>query len=152
MVFLPPLLKVQCQYFLDFGNPWGKSNGKKWYQIWTLLLIKGVKAPRQKSFFFFFKDFFICLPCLNVFLTPLHEVQYPNFSIFLEFLGKSNENKWSLIGKLMLIQVVKTRRRKKIVFWPILPYKQDCFGICATIPIGQEMLCLLYAGFLTDPV
>ena len=30
----------------------GKSNGKKWSQIWKLLLIKGVKLPRIKEFVF----------------------------------------------------------------------------------------------------
>ena len=34
----------------------GKSNGKKWSQIWKLLLIKGVKSPRKKKFF---TDFFL---------------------------------------------------------------------------------------------
>ena len=29
----------------------GKNNGKKWIQIWILLLIKGVKLPRKKKWF-----------------------------------------------------------------------------------------------------
>ena len=38
---------------------------------------------------------------------------------------------------------------KKYVFFlrRILPYQQDLFGIGATIRVGREMLCLLYAGF-----
>ena len=32
-IFLPPLAKVGCPKFLEIWNPWGKSNGKKWYQI-----------------------------------------------------------------------------------------------------------------------
>ena len=30
----------------------GKYNGKKWSQIWILLLIKGVKSSRKQSFIF----------------------------------------------------------------------------------------------------
>ena len=29
------LPKVQCPNFFDIWNPWGKSNIKKWSQIWT---------------------------------------------------------------------------------------------------------------------
>ena len=32
--------------FLEF---FGKSNGKKWSQIWKLLLLKGVKSPHNKK-------------------------------------------------------------------------------------------------------
>ena len=35
----------------------GKSNVKKWSQIWKLLLIKCVKSPRQKKFFLHFFSF-----------------------------------------------------------------------------------------------
>ena len=30
----------------------GNSNGKKWSKIWKILLIKDVKSPHKKSFFF----------------------------------------------------------------------------------------------------
>ena len=53
-VFLPPLPEVWCPNVLDFWNPWGKSNGKKWSQIWKLLLITGVKSPRRKQVFYGF--------------------------------------------------------------------------------------------------
>ena len=53
-VFLPPLLEVQCPNILDFL---GKSNGKKWSQIWNLVLIKGVKLPRKFLFFLFSANF-----------------------------------------------------------------------------------------------
>ena len=46
-VLLPPLPEVQYPNFLDFPNPWGKTNEKKWSQIWILLLIRGVKSPRN---------------------------------------------------------------------------------------------------------
>ena len=56
---LTPLPIVQCANFLDFWNTFGKSNGKRWYQIWKPLLIKGVKLPRQKKSFFY--GFFSCV-------------------------------------------------------------------------------------------
>ena len=56
-IFLPLFPKVQCPNTLDFQNPGGKSNGKKWSQIWKLVLIKGVKLLR--NFFFYFLFFFI---------------------------------------------------------------------------------------------
>ena len=43
----------------------GKSNGKKWSQIWKLLLINGVKLLRRKKKF---QTFFICSLRLNVFV------------------------------------------------------------------------------------
>ena len=46
-IFLPPLHEVQW-----FLKSVGKSNGKKWYQIWKLLLIKYVKSPRKTKFVF----------------------------------------------------------------------------------------------------
>ena len=52
-----------------------KINGKKWSQIWKLLLIRGEKLPRQN---FFLQIFFICSLRLSVFLSPFPKVQYPN--------------------------------------------------------------------------
>ena len=51
-VILRPLPEVQCPNVLDFQNPWGESNGKKWTQILKLLLIKGVKSRHTKKFIF----------------------------------------------------------------------------------------------------
>ena len=55
--FVPSVLTSFCPHFpksklfilLEFL---GKSNGKKWSEIWKLLLIKGVKLLRKKKFFF----------------------------------------------------------------------------------------------------
>ena len=50
-VFLPPLPKVGCQIFLEIRNPWGKSNGKKWSNIWTFVW-KWLKNRRKKKVVF----------------------------------------------------------------------------------------------------
>ena len=63
----------------------GKSNGKKWSQIWTFLFDNCLKLPHKKSFFLhFFWSF------LTVFLPPLPKAECP---IFLEI-----QNPW---GKVM---------------------------------------------------
>ena len=49
---LRPLPKVQCPNFLDIRNPWAKVLEISGLKIWKLLLIKGVKSPRKKKFFF----------------------------------------------------------------------------------------------------
>ena len=68
----------------------GKSNGKKWSQIWTFLFENCLKSPRI-FFSLFFLTFFLLLRYrLTVFLPPLSEVRCP---IFLEI-----RNPW---GKVM---------------------------------------------------
>ena len=48
--------KVSVNFFLEIHNHSGKSIEKKWSQIWKLLLIKGVRLPRN----FFLMFFFLC--------------------------------------------------------------------------------------------
>ena len=50
--------------------------------------------------------------------------------------------------KLLLIKGVKLSS-KNIFLKQIFPYLQDFFGIGATFRVGQEILCLLYAGFFS---
>ena len=113
-VFLPPLLEIKCPNFLDFRNSWGKSNVKKWSQIWKLLLIKGAKFPLQKKLF---TDlfFFIFQLRLNVLLPPLPKVQ-TFFLRFSEFLEKSNGKKWSQIWKLLLVKGIKSPPQNSFIF------------------------------------
>ena len=51
-VFLPPLPEIGCQIFSEIQNPWGKTNGKKWSNIWTILFGSGLKLPSKKKSFF----------------------------------------------------------------------------------------------------
>ena len=82
-VFLPPPPKFQCPNFLDCWNPWGKSNGKKWFLIWKLFLKKGVRSPLQKKFFTGF--FFIC----SFGFAPTSGTPVSKLFRFLKSLGKS---------------------------------------------------------------
>ena len=63
-VFWPPLPKVgypdvrmsgcldiQMSNIFRDSESLGKSNGKKWSNIWTFLFVSGLKSPRKKKFF-----------------------------------------------------------------------------------------------------
>ena len=52
-LFAPTSRSRMSNIFRD-SESLGKSNGKKWSQIWTFLCGKGLKSPRKKKFFFFF--------------------------------------------------------------------------------------------------
>ena len=67
----------------------GKSNGKKWSQVWTFLFENCLKSPQKKKVFFS-SLFSLLRYSLTVFLPPLPEVGCP---IFLEI-----RNPW---GKVM---------------------------------------------------
>ena len=84
-----PTSQTTMSKLFRFSELLGKINGKKWSQIWKLLLITGVKSQRQKSFKGFFC--FICSLRLNVFVPPLPEFQCPNFLDFRSPLGKLME-------------------------------------------------------------
>ena len=88
--FCPHFIKSNVQTFLDFWNPWGKISGKNWFQIWKHLLIKGVKLPLPKVFYWLFYYFWLRLV---VFLLPLPNVQCPMSKRFrfLESFGKGME-------------------------------------------------------------
>ena len=50
-VFFAPISSQMSKLFRYSKSLW-KSNGKKWSQIVIFLLIKSLKSPRKKSFFF----------------------------------------------------------------------------------------------------
>jgi hypothetical protein len=47
----------------------GKSNGKKWSNIWTFLFGSGLKSPRKKKFFFFADFALVHPPMASVLLS-----------------------------------------------------------------------------------
>ena len=49
-LFSPTSQSGKSKNFRD-SESFGKSNGKKWSQIWKLLLIKSVKSPCKKTLF-----------------------------------------------------------------------------------------------------
>ena len=100
------------------------------------MLIKGVKSPSGKQINFLI-DFFHLFTAFKKKIVPTSQSPISKISRYLESLGKSNGKKWSQIVKLLLIKGVELSRN-------------EFFVICATIRIGQELLCLPYAGFFKD--
>ena len=49
-LFAPTSQSQMSNIFRD-SESMGKSNGKKWSNIWTFLFESGLKSPRKKSFF-----------------------------------------------------------------------------------------------------
>ena len=86
-LFAPSSRSRMSNIFRD-SESLGKSNGKKWSQIWNFFFENCQKSPRKKKFFFL--TFFTLRYRLMVFLPPLPEVGCP---IFLEI--------WNPWGKLM---------------------------------------------------
>ena len=52
-VFLPPFSQSRMSNIFRDSESLGKSNGKKWSQIWTFLFKTCLKSPRKKSLFLF---------------------------------------------------------------------------------------------------
>ena len=84
LIFRSPVSKLFC-----LSESSGKSNRKKWSQIWKLLLIKGVKSPRRTKFFL--RIFFHLFTLLNCLFAPFSEVQCLNFLDFQNPWGKIME-------------------------------------------------------------
>ena len=75
-LFAPTSRSRMSNIFRD-SESLGKSNGKKWSQVWTFLFKNWQKSPRKKSFF---SSLFSLLRYrLTVFLPPLSEVGCPIF-------------------------------------------------------------------------
>ena len=118
-LFAPPSQSRMSKILKDLEYL-GKSNGKKWSQIWKLLLIKGVISPRRKKVFtdFFSLHLFTFFKRLS---APTSQSPMSKLYRFGESLGKSNGKKWSQIWNLLLIKGVKLPRIF-FFFWRILLY------------------------------
>ena len=112
----------------------GKSNGKKWSNIWKFLFGSGLKSTRKKSFF-------CCWFCLTK-----HGGNHASRWI-RDLWSKGVTQIWSYFSTFLSFCVFGDFFPffKKIGFLGILG--QPSYGIGATIRIGREMLCLPYAGF-----
>ena len=130
-----------------FSESLGESNGKKWSQIWKIMLIMGVKSQKQKKVRFFLYLFSLFQRLFN----PISQSPMSKLFRILEPLGKSNGEKWSQIQKLLPIKGVKSLCKKSLLL-PNFALLASFFGIGATICIGWEMLCLPYAGFLKQDI
>ena len=93
----------------------GKSNGKKWSQIWTFFFENCLKLPRAKKFFFFFIFFTFEVP-FNGLFAPTSRSRMSNIFRNSESLGKSNGKKWSNIWTFLLESGLKSPCKKSFFF------------------------------------
>ena len=90
-LFAPTSRSRMCNIFRDSESV-GKSNGKKWSQIWTFFVWKLSKiAAQKKKFSSLFSVFFGFWSFLTVFLPQLPEVGCPIFLAIRNSWGKVME-------------------------------------------------------------
>ena len=115
-LFAPTSRRRMSNIFRD-SESFGKSNGKKWCQIWTFLFENCLKSPR--NFFSFFLHFFGLLRFLVFFsglFAPTSRSRTSNIFRDLKSLGKINEKKWSQIWTILFENCLKLPRKKKFFF------------------------------------
>ena len=91
----------------------GKSNVKKWSQIWTFLFENCLKSPRAKKGFFSLTFFTFEVPFNGIF-SPTSRSRMSNIFRDSESLGKSIGKKWSQIWTFLFENCLKSPRKKKI--------------------------------------
>ena len=109
--FAPTSRSRMCNIFRDLESL-GKSNGKKWSQIWTFLFENCLKLPRKKVYSLTFSLLRYHLP---VFLPPLPEVGCPIFLEIRNPWGKVMERS-GLTFEHFSLEVVYNPRAKKVFF------------------------------------
>ena len=95
----------------------GKSNGKKWSQIWTFLFENCIKSPHKKSFFLHFFGLLRFLVFFNGLFAPTCRSRMSNIFRDSESLGKSNVKKWSQIWKVLFENCLKSPRNFFFLFF-----------------------------------
>ena len=112
-LFASPSQSRMSNIFRD-SESLGKSNGKKWSQMWKCLFENCLKSPRKKSFFFF-TVFTFEVPFNGLFA---HTSRSWMSNIFrdLESLGKSNGKKWYNIWTFLFGSGLKSPHKKKFFF------------------------------------
>ena len=115
-LFAPTSWNRMSNIFRD-SESLGKSNGKKWSQIWTFSFENCLKLPQKKKVFFF--NFFGFLRFLGFFpglFAPTSPSQMSNIFRDSESLGKINDKKWSQIWTCLFENWQKSPHKKKSFF------------------------------------
>ena len=113
-LFAPTSQSRMSNIFRD-SESLGKSNGKKWSQIWTFLFKNCLKSPRKKKFFF--SHFFTFEVPFNGLFGPPSRSWMSNIFRDSESLGKSNGNKWSQIWTFLFENCLKSPRNFFLFFF-----------------------------------
>ena len=81
-----PISRGRMSNIFKDSESLGKSNGKKWYQIWTFMFGCGLKSPNKKNCFFWlilpYKTWW--KPRFPMDYRPLVKGRIANFGIFLD--------------------------------------------------------------------
>ena len=109
-LFAPTSRSRMCNILRDSGFL-GKSNGKKWSQIWTFLFENCLKL--QRNFFSSLLTFFTFEVPFNGLFAPTSRSRMCNILRDSESLGKSNGKKWSQIWTILFQNCLKSPRKKK---------------------------------------
>ena len=119
-LFAPTSRSRMSNIFRD-AKSLGKSNGKKWSQIWTFLFEICWKSRHKKKVFFsplfsFFFNLLWFLVFFNCLCAPPSQSRMSNIFRDSESLGKSNGKKWSQIWTFSFENCLKLPRKKKFFF------------------------------------
>ena len=138
-LFAPTFRSRMSNIFRDSGSL-GKSNGKKWSQIWTFLFENCLKLPRKKRVFSL--TFFTFEVPFNGLFAPTSWSWMSNILRDLESLGKSNGKKWSQIWTFLFENFLKLPRKKKffsLTFFSLLKYRLTVF-----LPQLPKVRCIIF--------
>ena len=119
-IFAPTSQSRMSNIFRDLKSL-GKTNGKKWSQIWKFLFENCLKSPHKKKVFFFtFFGLLWFLVFFNDLFAPTSRSWMSNIFRDSESLGKSYGKKWSQIWTFLFENCLKSPRKKKFFFFIFL--------------------------------
>ena len=110
---IAPTSQSRMSNILRDSESLGKSNGKKWSQIWTFMFENGIKSPRKKKFFSsLFFGLLRFLVFFNGLFAPTSQSWMSNIFRDSESWEKSNGKKWSQIWTFLFENCLKSPRKK----------------------------------------
>jgi hypothetical protein len=120
-LFAPTSRSRMSNFFRD-SESLGKSNGKKWSQIWTFLFENCLKSLQKKVFFLHFFSLLRFLVFFNGLFAPISRSRMSNIFRDSESLGKSIGKKRSQIWTFLLENCWKSPRKKKFFFFSLFHF------------------------------
>ena len=126
VLFAPTSQSRMSNIFRD-SESLGKSNGKKWSQIWNFFFENCLKSPQKKSIIFF--TFFTFEVPFNGLFAPTSRNRLSNIFKDSESLGKSNGKKWSQIWTFLFENCLKSPR--KLFFFTFFTFEVLFNGLFA---------------------
>ena len=115
-LFAPTSRSRMSNIFRDTES-FGKSNGKKWSQIWTFLFGSGLKLPRKKKFFFCADFAFVHPSMASVLLSASVErcfVSHMRDFLLGSGLKSSRKKKFIFCGPVSVRRLYNDMRR---LYW-----------------------------------